>query len=39
MTGVTISPLGSILRTENTGNSIFHSMQAKVEHRFDAGLR
>ncbi len=36
--GVTISPLGSILRQENTGNSIFHSMQAKVEHRFSAGF-
>lgn len=32
--GVTISPLGAITRTEYTGNSIFHSMQAKVEHRF-----
>ena len=38
VTGVTISPLGSILRQENTGNTIFHSMQAKVEHRFAAGF-
>jgi hypothetical protein len=36
--GVTISPIGSILRQENTGNSIFHSMQAKVEHRFSGGF-
>jgi hypothetical protein len=35
---VTISPLGSVLRQENTGNTIFHSMQAKVEHRFSAGF-
>jgi hypothetical protein len=38
VTGVTISPLGSILRQENTGNTIFHSMQAKVEHRFASGF-
>ena len=38
VTGVTISPLGSILRQENTGNTIFHSMQAKVEHRFANGF-
>ena len=38
MSGVTISPLGSILRQENTGNTIFHSMQAKVEHRFASGF-
>jgi hypothetical protein len=38
VTGVTISPLGSILRQENTGNTIFHSMQAKVEHRFSSGF-
>jgi hypothetical protein len=38
VTGVTISPLGSILRTENTGNTTFHSMQAKVEHRFSGGF-
>jgi hypothetical protein len=36
--GVTISPLGSILRQENTGNIIFNSMQAKVEHRFASGF-
>jgi hypothetical protein len=38
VSGVTISPLGSVLRQENTGNSIFHSMQAKVEHRFSGGF-
>ncbi len=38
VSGVVISPLGSILRQENTGNSIFHSMQAKVEHRFSGGF-
>ena len=38
VTGVTISPLGSVLRQENTGNTIFHSMQAKVEHRFSGGF-
>jgi Carboxypeptidase regulatory-like domain/TonB dependent receptor-like, beta-barrel len=38
VSGVVISPLGSILRQENTGNSIFHSMQAKVEHRFSNGF-
>jgi hypothetical protein len=38
VTGVTISPLGSILRQGNTGNTIFHSMQAKVEHRFSSGF-
>jgi hypothetical protein len=38
VTGVTISPLGSILRQENAGNTSFHSMQAKVEHRFAAGF-
>ena len=38
VSGVTISPLGSILRQENTGNTIFHSMQAKVEHRFANGF-
>jgi hypothetical protein len=38
VSGVTISPLGSILRTENTGNSMFNSMQAKVEHRFTSGF-
>jgi hypothetical protein len=36
--GVLISPLGSVLRQENTGNTIFHSMQAKVEHRFSSGF-
>jgi hypothetical protein len=38
VSGVVISPLGSVLRQENTGNSIFHSMQAKVEHRFSSGF-
>jgi hypothetical protein len=38
VSGVVISPLGSILRTEDTGNTIFHSMQAKVEHRFSNGF-
>ncbi len=38
VSGVTISPLGSILRQENTGNTIFHSMQAKVEHGFANGF-
>ncbi len=38
VTGVTVSPLGQVLRQEYTGNSIFHSMQAKVEHRFAAGF-
>jgi hypothetical protein len=38
VSGVTISPLGSVLRQENTGNSIFNSLQAKVEHRFSGGF-
>ena len=38
VSGVVISPLGSILSTQNTGNSIFHSLQAKVEHRFSGGF-
>ena len=38
VSSVTISPIGSILRQENTGNSIFHSMQTKVEHRFSGGF-
>lgn len=38
VSGVVISPLGSILRQENTGNSMFNSMQAKVEHRFSGGF-
>ncbi len=33
-----ISPIGSITRTEFEGNSIFHSLQAKVEHRFANGF-
>lgn len=38
VSGVVISPLGSILRQENTGNTIFNSMQAKIEHRFSGGF-
>jgi hypothetical protein len=38
VSGVVISPLGSILEQVNAGNSIFHSMQAKVEHRFSNGF-
>jgi Carboxypeptidase regulatory-like domain/TonB dependent receptor len=38
VSGVVIAPLGSVLRQENTGNTIFHSMQAKVEHRFSDGF-
>jgi Carboxypeptidase regulatory-like domain len=33
-----ISPIGNITRTEYEGNSIFHSLQAKVEHRFSNGF-
>ena len=36
--GVLISPLGQVLRQEYTGNSIFHSLQAKMEHRFSQGF-
>jgi hypothetical protein len=36
--GVSISPLGSILRTEFTGNSNFNSMQAKVTHEMGHGF-
>jgi hypothetical protein len=36
--GVTISPLGSILRTEFTGNTNFNSMQAKVTHEMSGGF-
>ena len=36
--GVLISPLGSVIRTQYTGNSIFHSLQAKVEHEFAQGF-
>ncbi len=36
--GVTISPLGSILRTEYTGNTNFNSMQAKVVHEMSNGF-
>jgi len=38
VSGVTISPLGQVLRTEYEANSIFHSLQAKVEHRFSGGF-
>jgi hypothetical protein len=36
--GVVISPLGSVIRTQYTGNSNFHSLQAKVEHEFSQGF-
>ena len=36
--GKLVSPIGDIIRTQNTGNSIFHSMQAKVEHDFSEGF-
>ena len=36
--GVVISPLGGVIRTQYTGNSIFHSLQAKVEHEFSQGF-
>lgn len=36
--GITISPLGSILRTEYTGNTNFNSMQAKVTHEMSGGF-
>ena len=36
--GVTISPLGSILRTEYVGNTNFNSMQAKVSHQMSQGF-
>jgi hypothetical protein len=36
--GVTISPLGSILRTEYVGNTNFNSMQAKVTHQMSQGF-
>jgi hypothetical protein len=36
--GVTISPLGSILRTEYTGATNFNSMQAKVTHEMSRGF-
>ena len=38
VSGVVISPLGGVLRQEDTGNTIFHSLQAKVEHRFSSGF-
>jgi hypothetical protein len=36
--GVTISPLGSILRTEYSGNINFNSMQAKITHQISGGF-
>ena len=36
--GVTVSPLGSILRTEFVGNTNFNSMQAKVTHEMSHGF-
>lgn len=38
VSGVTISPLSAILRTEYEGNSSFNSMQAKVQHQFSGGF-
>jgi hypothetical protein len=38
VSGVVISPLSTILRTENTGNTNFNSMQARVEHQFSGGF-
>ncbi len=35
---VLVSPLGQVLRQDNAANSIFHSMQAKVERRFAEGF-
>jgi hypothetical protein len=36
--GVVITPLGQVLRHEYSGNTSFHSFQAKVEHRFSSGF-
>jgi hypothetical protein len=36
--GVTVSPLGSILRTEFVGNTNFNSLQAKVTHEMSRGF-
>jgi hypothetical protein len=36
--GVNISPLGSILRTENEGRTNFNSMQAKLTHEMAKGF-
>jgi len=36
--GVVLSPLASVSRTEYTGDSIYHSLQAKFEHRFSQGF-
>jgi outer membrane receptor protein involved in Fe transport len=35
---IRVSPLGAIIRTQYTGNSNFHSLQAKVEHEFSQGF-
>ncbi len=37
-TNVVVSPLGPVLRHEWSGNSIFHSLQTKVEKRFSSGF-
>jgi hypothetical protein len=37
-TNVVVSPLGPVLRHEWDGNSIFHSMQTRVEKRFASGF-
>ena len=36
--GIHISPIGRITRQEYNGNTTFHSLQAKAEHRFDQGF-
>lgn len=36
--GVTVSPIGAILRQVYNGTSDFHSLQAKVEHQFSNGF-
>lgn len=36
--GIVISPIGRIQRQEYKGNTSFHSLQAKVEHRFAQGF-
>jgi hypothetical protein len=33
-----ISPIGAVNRHEWSGNSAYHSLQAKIEHRFAAGF-
>lgn len=38
VSGVVVSPLGQVLRQEYSGNTSFHSLQSKVEHRFSGGF-